>query len=169
MAAIRGWVYIITNKAMPGLVKVGFSTKDPVLRASELNHTGAPHPFEVAYDILVEEPRDVEQKVHDALREKREGKEWFRCSVEEAISAIGSVGPGIPNRNGQRYEEDISLDILEIPPTGASPEVWDLYLQDIRKLPEGRQKQDALRRFNGLQKEFEEMQALARKRGFEIT
>lgn len=49
---------------MPGLVKVGFSTKDPELRASELNNTGAPHPYVVDYDALVENSRDIEQRVH---------------------------------------------------------------------------------------------------------
>ncbi|HPA47526.1 MAG TPA: GIY-YIG nuclease family protein [bacterium] len=42
---MKGWVYIIANKAMPGLVKVGYSMKDPELRAAELNNTGSPHPY----------------------------------------------------------------------------------------------------------------------------
>lgn len=86
--SIRGWVYVITNKAMPGLVKVGYSTKDPVLRAKELVCTGSPHPYFVAFDALVEEPRDVEQAAHQRLAYHREGKEWFRCSVNDAINAI---------------------------------------------------------------------------------
>ena len=86
--SVRGWVYIISNKAMTGLVKVGFSTKDPNLRALELNHTGAPHPYSVEYDLIVENPYQVEQLAHKLLSEVREGKEWFRCSVDEARSAI---------------------------------------------------------------------------------
>lgn len=85
---IRGWVYVIRNKAMPGLVKVGFSTKDPMLRAKELANTGAPHPYEVIYDALVEEPRGVEALVHSFLQKHREGREWFRCSVVVAVNAI---------------------------------------------------------------------------------
>jgi len=73
---------------MPGLVKVGYSTKDPELRAAELNHTGAPHPYLVEYELLIEEPYAVEQKTHKALSSKREAKEWFRCSPEEAVAAI---------------------------------------------------------------------------------
>lgn len=86
--SVRGWVYVITNQAMLGLHKIGFSTKDPVLRAEELGHTGAPHPYTVVYDALVENARDVEQAVHRLLNEKREGKEWFRCSAGEAIKAV---------------------------------------------------------------------------------
>ena len=85
---MKGWVYVITNKAMPGVVKIGFSLKDPELRASELNHTGAPHPYEVAYEALVEDPRDIEQRTHKALSDRSEGKEWFRLTVEEAVVAI---------------------------------------------------------------------------------
>ncbi len=44
---VRGWVYVITNAAMPGLVKVGYSLKDPSLRARGLGNTGAPHQYEV--------------------------------------------------------------------------------------------------------------------------
>ena len=88
---LRGWVYIITNRAMPGLIKIGFSTKDPVLRAQELSHTGAPHPYSVAYDALVFEPRALEQEMHAILSAKKEGKEWFRLTVSEAVRSIRSA------------------------------------------------------------------------------
>jgi hypothetical protein len=90
-AGIRGWVYVITNTAMPDLVKVGYSLKDPALRARKLNHTGSPHPYSVEYDVLVRDPRLVEQQVHASLTAKLEGKEWFRCSVADAIQAIRLV------------------------------------------------------------------------------
>ena len=88
---MKGWVYVIANPAMPGVVKVGYSTKDPELRASELNNTGAPHPYVVEYEALVEEPRDIEQRVHRKLSGDREGREWFRCSPEFAVSVIQEV------------------------------------------------------------------------------
>lgn len=93
---MKGWVYIFSNQAMPGLVKVGFTTKDPELRVSELNHTGSPRRYLVDYDVLVEQPRNIEQKVHKELAEYREGKEWFRCTPEFAISVIQRiVGNGV--------------------------------------------------------------------------
>lgn len=85
---IRGWVYVITNKAMPNLVKIGFSTKDPVLRALELAGSGSPHPFVVVFDVMVEGPRDVEQAAQKRLAHLKEGKEWFRCSIDDAIKAV---------------------------------------------------------------------------------
>jgi hypothetical protein len=105
---VRGWVYVITNKAMPGLVKVGFSTKDPLLRANELAHTGSPHPYMVAYDALIRSPRDVEQALHSKLSQMREGKEWFRCSVAVVVAEIRSLyGPEILlEQSGSTNDDD---------------------------------------------------------------
>jgi hypothetical protein len=93
--SIRGWVYIIENIAMPDILKIGFSTKDPELRAQELAGTGSPHPFQVVYDALVVEPRSVEQAAHVKLASKREGKEWFRCSRAEAIEVVRACAKSI--------------------------------------------------------------------------
>lgn len=85
---MRGWVYIITTKAMPELLKVGFTLKDPELRARELGRTGLPHPYIVEYEVLVIHPKVIEKRVHASLSSKREAKEWFRCSVSHAVSVI---------------------------------------------------------------------------------
>jgi hypothetical protein len=87
---MKGWVYIITTKSMPDLVKIGFSTKDPALRAAEFNNTGNPYPYTVRYEALVNEPRNVEQSVHRLLKNRgfHENKEWFKCSIEIAVAAI---------------------------------------------------------------------------------
>lgn len=85
---MRGWVYVITTKAMPDLVKVGYTSKDPESRAQELYTTGTPHPFVVDYEVLVENPFQIEQRVHRALNTVHENKEWFRCTVEESVIAI---------------------------------------------------------------------------------
>ncbi len=86
--SIRGWVYVLASKGSPDLVKVGFSTKDPVLRAAELNSTGVPYPFDVEYDVLVERPRDIEQAAHQLLSGVHFNKEFFRTDVLTAAQAI---------------------------------------------------------------------------------
>lgn len=90
---IRGYVYVLTNEGLPGLVKVGFSLKDPSLRATELSTTGVPHPYVVEYDVLVLNPIEVEQSVHRAFREegRHEAKEFFRVSVSDAITKINET------------------------------------------------------------------------------
>jgi hypothetical protein len=93
---VRGWVYVITNEAMPGLVKIGFSRKDPKLRAAELGGTGSPCPYVVEYDALLPQPQEVESRIHLALAHCRiqsqadtpVGTEWFRCSRDVAVEAI---------------------------------------------------------------------------------
>lgn len=85
---MKGCVYVLTNEAMPDLVKVGYSLKDPSIRARELRNTGNPKDYVVQYEILVENPRRVESAVHSRLQNKREGREWFRCSVERAVDEI---------------------------------------------------------------------------------
>jgi hypothetical protein len=93
--SIRGWVYIISNQAMPGLIKIGYSTKDPTLRAGELNNTGAPHPYVVLYDVLVTGPREIEQRAHKELKLHSVGKEWFSCSVDDAVSVIRRLAAAV--------------------------------------------------------------------------
>lgn len=101
---------------MPGLVKVGFSTKAPMLRAKELANTGAPHPYEVLYDALVEEPRMIEASAHALLESHREGREWFRCSVEQAIQAIRqSVGKILSERSYSSLEKGAEFDAVMAP------------------------------------------------------
>jgi len=88
---MKGWIYVIPNRAMPGLVKIGYSIQDPVVRAEELDHTGSPHPYVVEYEMLTERPHQVEQEIHQALSTCCEGKEWFSCTLEESIVAIRKV------------------------------------------------------------------------------
>ena len=90
-----GWVYIVTNKALPGLVKVGYTTRiDINQRLREFNRAGVPYPYEKAYAFWVEEPRLIEQRVHQALPAHREYKGWFRCSVERARETLKKIaGP----------------------------------------------------------------------------
>jgi hypothetical protein len=88
---VRGWIYIITNPAMPGLVKVGYSTKDPTIRAKELGTTGNPHPYRVIYDALVVGPYTAEQRLHSALAHYQEAKEWFRCDARVVINTVRTI------------------------------------------------------------------------------
>ena len=86
---------------MPGLVKVGFTDRHPSDRANDFNQqyyrTAIPFPFVVAYAARVEHPRWLERETHKALdsyritkraRNRKDEKEWFRCSVDEATAAI---------------------------------------------------------------------------------
>ena len=85
---MKGYVYIISNRSMPGIYKVGYTLKDPELRAKELESTGVPHPFVVDYEILVDDPYTLEQKIHKSLSKFNENKEWFNCDFLLCIATI---------------------------------------------------------------------------------
>lgn len=92
---MKGYVYIISNKAMPGLFKIGYTDRDPEDRARELKaSTGIPYDYDVDYEILVDNPFRVEQEAHSKLREFNEAREWFRCSIGKCINAIKSCCHG---------------------------------------------------------------------------
>lgn len=91
---MRGYVYIMTDPTREGLVKVGYSAKDPRDRAKELSGTSTPLPLVVEYEMLIEDARAVEQTAHRALRDLHVGKEWFRCRVEAVITVLRQLGAG---------------------------------------------------------------------------
>ena len=101
----------MTNQAMPELVKIGFSTKDPQMRAKELDSTGVPHPYQVVYDALVDNPRQVESSVHRELKQHHEAKEFFRITVDLATQAIGRVlkqqGKSVLFSNSERHNSSV--------------------------------------------------------------
>ena len=85
----KGWVYVVTNPSLSGIVKVGYTTRQDVAkRLQEFDQAGLPYPYEVAYKVWVSEPRKLERRVHQFLTIEKENKEWFRCSVERAQEAI---------------------------------------------------------------------------------
>jgi hypothetical protein len=87
-----GWVYILTNPAMPGLVKIGHTARRPERRAAELTAaTGVPAPFTVAWaHPVVGDHEALEGIVHGQLARcrARHNREFFRCSVPVARQII---------------------------------------------------------------------------------
>lgn len=91
-----GYVYILENPAMPGLIKIGFTTKTPKERADQLykdggkSKSGVPFPFEVAYELRCENPQKLESMVHSRLADHRVNKdrEFFNCSTDDARQLI---------------------------------------------------------------------------------
>lgn len=87
---MAGWVYVLENKSMPGLVKVGYTKHSPKSRAGQLYQTGIPTPFTIYYAGLYEKPRVIEGLAHAALKHCRvnKGREFFKCQPSEAVAAI---------------------------------------------------------------------------------
>ena len=85
-----GFVYVLMNLFMPGLVKLGCSSWLPEDRAKGLYTTGVPAPFEIAYRAMTSRPESVERRAHKFLANHRvnERREFFSVPVEEAVEAV---------------------------------------------------------------------------------
>ena len=83
-------VYILTNEAMPGIIKIGWTDSAVEQRMKELDKTGTPLPFTCFYAKRVNDPRFVESKLHEAFDEFRirENREFFRMSADQAKAAL---------------------------------------------------------------------------------
>lgn len=85
----EGIVYILTNPAMPGLVKIGMTTRKEIeTRMSELYSTGVPLPFQCSFAGRVKDVKKVEQAFHKAFGPYRinPNREFFEI---EDVQAIG--------------------------------------------------------------------------------
>ena len=86
-----GFVYVLTNPAYAGLVKIGHTSRDPETRAAELSAgTGVPARFIVAWSHPVRDHEALEALAHGRLAKCRanDNREFFRCSVGEARRII---------------------------------------------------------------------------------
>lgn len=86
----KGYVYILSNPAMPGLLKIGRSIHGGKQRANQLFQTGTPAPFALEFEIFVDEPSIVEAEVHKAMECCREfkGREFFRVGLCDAVIEV---------------------------------------------------------------------------------
>ena len=84
-------VYVLTNPAMPGLVKIGRTAgADAGARIAQLYTTGVPVPFTLAYACKVTNASEVEQALHLAFGPNRLNpkREFFRIDPEQAIAIL---------------------------------------------------------------------------------
>lgn len=86
-----GIVYVLTNPAMPGIVKIGKTCRELDNRLNELYSTGVPLPFECAYAARVEDESQVERAFHLAFAPSRVNnrREFFSIEPEQAIGLLG--------------------------------------------------------------------------------
>lgn len=90
---MNGFIYFLTNPAMPNLVKIGHTTATIDERIRQLNSTGVPSSFELAACFHVTEPARIERELHEQLSVHRfsENREFFVGSFPELLEASLSV------------------------------------------------------------------------------
>ena len=91
MSNNNGIVYVLTNPAMPGIVKIGKTAREGVeTRLNELYSTGVPLPFECVYAAKVADEIKVEQAFHQAFAPNRINpkREFFEIEPDQAIALL---------------------------------------------------------------------------------
>lgn len=85
-----GKIYALLNPSMPGLVKIGKTTRNSELRADELHTTGVPTPFIVLYEVNVDDCDEAERLMHETLAVFRlsDRREFFRVAPKVAVAAM---------------------------------------------------------------------------------
>ena len=88
-------VYILTNEAMEGLVKIGRTTTSVEQRIKELDNTSVPLPFQCFYAGEVKDSAFVESHLHQAFSDKRVrgNREFFRIDPNQVKAAIQIADP----------------------------------------------------------------------------
>ena len=114
-----GIVYLLTNQAMPGLVKIGMTTKKEIeQRMKELYTTGVPLPFECQFACKVNKSdcAKIEEALHTAFAPQRinASREFFRIQVEQAKAILELFNLGdVTTDVSEEIENDLTIEDKE--------------------------------------------------------
>ena len=101
-----GWVYMLSNEAMPKLVKIGFTFDDPWERANQLSTaTGVPMPFKVLSAKKTPYPREVEAWLHSHFRYDRVSDKEFFTLLDPSLKHFDD-STGIATLNTDEEQRD---------------------------------------------------------------
>jgi len=84
-------IYVLTNEAMPGYVKIGRTSTSLEQRIRELNaSTSVPLPFTAFYACSVQDAHFAEHQLHDAFDDNRVNprREFFQIAPERVVAAL---------------------------------------------------------------------------------
>lgn len=116
MQPTQGIVYILTNPAIPNMIKIGMTTQSDVkLRMAQLySSSGVPLPFECVYAARVANHEKVEKALHTAFGPDRVNpkREFFEIDAAQAIAIIKlmeleDVTPQVAKEKEQVDEVDL--------------------------------------------------------------
>lgn len=94
------YVYCLTNKGYPDLVKIGMTTKTPERRVEQINGTGTVDLWELKFALPVKQGTafDIEQQVHKYFASQRlhvrnqNDREMFKVNIFEAMDKVRELG-----------------------------------------------------------------------------
>ena len=84
-----GIVYVLTNEAFDGYVKIG-KTLNIEQRLRQLDNTSVPLPFRCVYAVEVDDEAEVERLLHQTFADNRtrSKREFFEVEAQRVISAM---------------------------------------------------------------------------------
>ena len=111
-------VYVLTNPAMPGMVKIGMTNRaDVQQRMNELYTTGVPLPFKCVIALQIEDRAavEVENALHIAFRpyEINPSREFFDIQPEQ-VKALLRVIPGKDVTTQVKEDADKGLTRIDL-------------------------------------------------------
>ena len=105
-------IYILTNEAMAGYIKIGFTNNSLEERLRQLDRTGVPLPFEIYYACEVENARADERWLHSIFSDRRvrNSREFFKMDPERVVIALKriqkvDITPGISTGTEEEQKE----------------------------------------------------------------
>lgn len=108
-----GRVYVLSNKAMPGFLKIGYTMNTVEGRVKELSSaTGVPSEFIIEYQVECRDAAGVEALVHESLNNSRHSnsREFFLISLEDAVNEIRkNIKEIIDEEFSENYVPKVSL------------------------------------------------------------
>ena len=104
-------IYILTNPAIPDLIKIGRTVNLEDRLRNLSSHSGVPVPFECYYACEVADSQDVERRLHAAFGDHRVNpkREFFRINPErvQIILEALSLKDVTPATDVVEDEEDV--------------------------------------------------------------
>lgn len=112
----NGFVYVLENRCMPGIFKIGMTTHCPDVRAKEISgSTGVPEPFTVKAAYHSRSPRADEQLIHELFASERVSnkREFFEFDDSGLMSLLSEMESAIgPERSVDCSELAMSFSLI---------------------------------------------------------
>ena len=88
---MNGFIYILSNEAIPNLLKIGYTARTVEQRLKELSTTGVPGKFLIELYFEIENAYVFETLLHKALHDYRYDKEFFKTDIDTVIFAVHNL------------------------------------------------------------------------------
>lgn len=127
--ARQGIVYVLSHPEMPGLLKIGYTTRSVSERMTELSAaTGVPGNFVLELKYTASDAFNLEKRIHISLTEWRlAGTEFFRCDLSFLINRVYRLIGILP--------DDMSSKPEPTPPVNSEPDTSRLrFVQQLAEV-----------------------------------